>query len=101
VETNQNALRVNPYWSQPLEAVMAQLHGTAAGLSAEDASRRLEEFGPNSLEARKKATALGLFLDQLKSPLVLILLFAAIVSAIVEEWVDPRSSWSSCSAALC
>ena len=88
METNQNAFKVNPYWSQPPDAVMAQLHGTATGLSAEDASRRLEELGPNSLEARRKATALGLFLDQLKSPLVLILLFAAVVSAIVEEWID-------------
>ncbi len=31
---------------------------------------------------------MGLFLNQFKSPLVLILIFAAIVSAFVREWTD-------------
>jgi len=85
---NQNALRINPYWSQPLEALCAQLGCTTEGLSTEEAERRLERFGPNALGARKRVSALGLFLGQFKSPLVLILLFAAVISALVQEWVD-------------
>lgn len=48
----------------------------------------MEEFGFNVLKAREKVTPLRLFLDQFKSPLVLILLFAAGVSAMLQEWVD-------------
>ena len=37
---------------------------------------------------QRKNTALGLLLSQFKSPLVLILIFASIVSAFVGEWTD-------------
>ena len=40
------------------------------------------------MNAQPRATALGLFLNQFKSPLVLILIFAAAVSAFVREWLD-------------
>jgi Mg2+-importing ATPase len=76
------------YWSQPPESLLAALQSTADGLSTADAQQRLEQFGPNVLKAREKATALGLFLNQLKSPIVLILLFATGVSAVLQDWVD-------------
>ena len=49
---------------------------------------RLKRYGPNALDAKKKSTALGLFANQFKSPLVLILIFASIVSLVAAEWVD-------------
>ena len=76
------------YWNQPPEDLLATLHSTPDGLRSADARQRLEQFGPNLLQARKKATALGLFLNQFKSPIVLILLFATGVSAVLKDWVD-------------
>jgi Mg2+-importing ATPase len=76
------------YWSQPLDSLLTALRSTPEGLSTTDARQRLEQFGPNLLEAREKATALGLFLNQFKSPIILILLFATGVSAVTKEWVD-------------
>ena len=76
------------YWSRPLENLLAALGGTADGLDAASAQQRLATFGPNVLATKEKATALGLFLSQFKSPIVLILLFATVVSAMVQEWVD-------------
>ncbi|HEU5100926.1 MAG TPA: magnesium-translocating P-type ATPase [Roseiflexaceae bacterium] len=76
------------YWSQPVDALLADLRSSAHGLSSTTARERLAQFGPNLLEARRRVTALGLLLAQLKSPLVLILVFAAAVSAVVQEWVD-------------
>jgi len=76
------------YWSQPLDSLLAALRSTPDGLSAAEARQRLAQFGPNTLKARKKATALGLFLNQFKSPIILILLFATIVSAVLQDWVD-------------
>ena len=76
------------YWSQPTDSLLASLHSTPGGLSTDEARQRLEQFGPNALRAREKATALGLFLNQFKSPIILILLFATGVSAVVKDWVD-------------
>jgi Mg2+-importing ATPase len=76
------------YWSQPLDQLMRALGGSPAGLSAADARQRLSRFGPNLLEPRRQATRLRLLLSQFRNPLVLILIFAAAISAIVHEWVD-------------
>ena len=83
-----NIAQLNHYWSQPLDRLLAALHSTTEGLSSAEAAQRLEKFGHNLLEAREKVTPLRLFLEQLKSPLVLILIFAAAVSALLQEWVD-------------
>ena len=45
-------------------------------------------YGPNLIQAGSQTTALRLLLNQFKSPLVLILVFAAIISAIAGEWPD-------------
>jgi Mg2+-importing ATPase len=76
------------YWSQPAEAVVATLHSSTGGLTGEDARQRLAQYGPNALKARDRATALSLFLNQFRSPIILILLFATGVSAVLHEWVD-------------
>jgi Mg2+-importing ATPase len=76
------------YWSLAAGDLLASLHSKPEGLSAEEAAQRLSQLGPNTLEVKKKATALGLFLSQFKSPIVLILLFATGVSAVLKDWVD-------------
>ena len=45
-------------------------------------------YGPNLLRARQETTAWRAFLAQFKNPLVLILVFAAVTSAFLHEWVD-------------
>jgi Mg2+-importing ATPase len=76
------------YWSQPVANLLATLHSAATGLSTVKARQRLETYGPNLVQAREKATALRLFLNQFKSPIVLILIFATGVSAVTQDWVD-------------
>ena len=78
----------NPFWSQPLDRLLTSLNSSAAGLSSAEAARRLQQVGPNTLKAGRQVTALGLLLNQFKSPLVLILVFAVIVSAFAQEWID-------------
>jgi Mg2+-importing ATPase len=53
-----------------------------------EARVRLQQVGPNVLKPRRHDTALRSFLAQFSSPLVLILIFAAIISAIAGEWTD-------------
>jgi Mg2+-importing ATPase len=76
------------YWSQPIKDLVAALGGTSDGLGSAEAGLRLAQVGPNLLEAKEKATALRLFLNQFKSPIILILLFATGMSAVTKEWVD-------------
>jgi Mg2+-importing ATPase len=76
------------YWGQPLDDLLGALQSTPDGLDAAEAGQRLEQFGHNLLETKKKATALALFVNQFKSPIILILLFATGVSAVLKDWVD-------------
>ncbi|MEO8161645.1 MAG: magnesium-translocating P-type ATPase, partial [Arenimonas sp.] len=75
-------------WSIPPAQLLERLQSDPAGLAPEEAARRLRRFGPNAIDASKHASALGLFANQFKSPLVLILIFASAVSLMVAEWID-------------
>jgi Mg2+-importing ATPase len=79
----------NPaYWSRPAADLLAELRSAAEGLSTSEAQARLRQVGPNAIKPRRRDTALRLFLTQFANPLVLILIFAAVVSAIAGEWTD-------------
>lgn len=58
------------------------------GLSNDAAQMRLSQFGANSLPQPKSKSLLKFFLDQFKSPLIYLLLAAAIISFIVNEPKD-------------
>jgi Mg2+-importing ATPase len=75
-------------WSVPQEQVLAALQASPTGLSTQDAAGRLKRHGPNALEATTRTSALALFANQFKSPLVLILIFASAVSLVASQWVD-------------
>jgi Mg2+-importing ATPase len=76
------------YWSLALEQLLSTLHATRNGLDPAEAEQRLRQFGPNTIRAQQKASGLRLLLKEFASPLVLMLVFAAIVSGFVGEWVD-------------
>ncbi|MCC6454676.1 MAG: magnesium-translocating P-type ATPase [Caldilineaceae bacterium] len=76
------------YWNQPAESLIAELHTTPHGLDAKEAAQRLDEDGPNTLRYRREVTPLQVLLRQFSSPLVLILIGAAFISAFVREWID-------------
>ncbi|MCL5995003.1 MAG: magnesium-translocating P-type ATPase [Chloroflexi bacterium] len=86
----QQDTQVTPaaYWSLSPEQLLSALRATPNGLQPADAEQRLKRYRPNTIQAQRQATALGLFLNQFKSPLVLILIGAAMVSVIVGEWTD-------------
>ncbi len=76
------------YWTLPPEQLLSSMDATRDGLPSADAERRLKQYGLNAIQARRRSAALALFLNQFKSPLVLILIFAAAVSFLVSEWTD-------------
>jgi len=69
-------------YTQSAEEVLQQLGVGAEGLSTAEAKERLEKYGPNKLKEAEKPTLLQRFLEQLKDPMLIILLVAAGVSAL-------------------
>ena len=55
------------------------------GLSSAEAARRLRKFGYNEIAESKRLSGLLDFLLRFKNPLVLILVFAAIISAVTGD----------------
>ncbi|WXG41759.1 MAG: HAD-IC family P-type ATPase [Candidatus Freyarchaeum deiterrae] len=76
------------FWSVPAADLLQPLQTTPQGLKSEEAEQRLKIYGPNRLKPKKKTTSLSLFLAQFKSPLILILLFAAGLSFFLTDPLD-------------
>ena len=58
---------------------------SSGGLAPQEAAQRLERFGPNKLSEGKKKSVAAVFAEQFKDLLVVILIIAAIISAISEN----------------
>jgi len=74
--------------SKTTEDVLATLKVTSNGLTSDEHTKRLEEYGPNSLPAQKSDTLLTIFLRQFKSPLIYLLIAAAVLMVFVDEVKD-------------
>ncbi len=68
------------FWSISAEMLLEELGTARNGLTDSEAVLRLREYGANVLRPRKRVGSLSLFLSQFKSPIILILVFAAILS---------------------
>jgi cation-transporting P-type ATPase F len=77
-------------WHHRVAAEVVARQGTdlAAGLSATEAAERLRLQGPNQLTARRGQGPLVRLLLQFHQPLIYILLVAAGVTAVLDEWID-------------
>ncbi len=70
------------YFSMSYEEVLKEFNVSKSGLEDKQVSSNTEKFGLNQLTEKKKQTVLQVFLSQFKDLLVLILIAAAIISAI-------------------
>ena len=64
------------------EEILAEFESAESGLSEEQAAERLEKHGPNKLKEAPKVTVFQRFIQQIRDPMLLILLAAAAVSAV-------------------
>jgi Mg2+-importing ATPase len=69
----------------PIQDTLSTLKTTLQGLSAKEAERRLDEYGPNELSHLKRLGFWADMLHRLKSPLVVQLLVITLVSALIGE----------------
>ena len=68
-------------YAQSIPDVLRALDTRADGLSSAQAKERLAKYGPNKLKEAEKPTWLQRFIQQLKDPMLIILMIAALVSA--------------------
>ena len=77
-----------PFWSVPSLELLQQLQTTPQGLMSDEVQQRLLRYGSNLLKPKKKSDALTLLLAQFKSPIILILIFAAGLSLFLRDPID-------------
>ena len=71
-----------PLWSAPLADLFSQYGTGEKGLSSDEARARIRKYGPNQLRPKRQVNAATLFMKQFTSPIILILLFAAVLAGI-------------------
>src|SRR3990172_733286 len=77
-----------PWHAMSVAEVFGRLRASSDGLSEEEAASRLEAVGRNALPESKRTGPLPLVADLLLSPFVLILLGAAALSLVVQNYLS-------------
>lgn len=75
-------------WALPADDVLAHLDADASGLSRDDAARRLDLAGANRLPEPVRRPAIVRFLAHFNDTLIYILLGAAVIKALMGDWLD-------------
>ena len=58
------------------------------GLTTEEAQKRILQYGKNIIEEGKRVSPLKIFISQFTSPLIIILIIAALISFLIESQLD-------------
>ena len=88
LELNQRRILVNNWHVLPIEKIYQELLTSKAGLTSEEARKRRRRYGPNEISSSKKRSVFLIFLEQFKSPLIYILIAAAILTYFLKHTVD-------------
>ncbi len=73
------------FWSITTDELLLEVRSTPSGLTGNEAEQRLKLYGSNLLKPRKRAGSLAIFIGQFKSPIILILIGAAVLSAFLHD----------------
>lgn len=73
------------------DEALDRLESSSAGLSSQEAVKRLEEYGKNELAAEEKSSLLSIFLSQFANVLVIVLIVSATISLILGKQVESIS----------
>ena len=83
---------MNVWYKSSKEEVLSSLKtNVEKGLTSEEAEIRISTYGKNELEAHKQESLFVRFLAQMKDPMIIVLLIAAVLSFIASgfhDWVE-------------
>ena len=79
----------NKWYNLSPEKALEEINSSSEfGLSTTEVTRRLEEYGPNQLTEKRPPTFFEMLLEQFNDFLVIMLIVAAIVSAVLGEYIE-------------
>ncbi|PIR69810.1 MAG: hypothetical protein COU47_00010 [Candidatus Niyogibacteria bacterium CG10_big_fil_rev_8_21_14_0_10_46_36] len=76
------------YKQTTAEILISQKTDAHTGISRDEFVRRFEQYGPNKLTEEKNFRFFKILFEQLRSPLIFILLVAGIITVFLEEYTD-------------
>ena len=76
------------WYQQNHQQALDALQSSETGLSSQEAQQRLAQYGPNKLADEEQISRLQILLHQFTSPLIYILLIAALVTLLLKEYID-------------
>ncbi len=76
------------YYRKTTEAILKELETGKAGLSSEEAKKRLQKYGKNTLPKKKSTSVFKIFFSEFKDPMVILLLVAIAASFFAGEIID-------------
>ena len=79
------------FWSYDKDYILKELNSSEAGLSSQEALDRIDSYGKNVFEEKKSSSDFMIFLSQFKSPITMILIFAAVLSIFLKDYSDAVS----------
>ncbi|HJS67113.1 MAG TPA: HAD-IC family P-type ATPase, partial [Nitrospiraceae bacterium] len=89
MEPRHDAVVVRPWHAIPTDALALDLRThPEAGLGADEAGRRQQSEGFNELPEAPPSSLVKLFLSQFTSVIVWVLIGAAVISGLLEDWID-------------
>jgi Ca2+-transporting ATPase len=81
-------METKPWHTLSFEETLQALGTSASGLTAEDAAKRREEYGPNELQEKAGKSPFRMLWEQFTQTMVLILLAAALISGFLGKEVE-------------
>lgn len=87
---NQEPMDQNnqPFWSITVNESLTRLRTSTSGLTTIEADIRLRDYGANRMKPKKRSDAFTILVNQFKSPIILILLAATLLSLFLHNIVD-------------
>jgi Mg2+-importing ATPase len=79
---------IHEFWSLPAETLLERLGTSHQGLTGDEARRRVEMYKPSGLTRSRGPSRAWLLLAQYKSPIILILIIASLLSLVLHDLTD-------------
>jgi len=73
------------YWHMPINELLERFQSSLNGISNDEAKKRLSLYGINRLKPKNKTNSVKIFLSQFNNPIILILIFTAILAYFLQD----------------
>jgi P-type Ca2+ transporter type 2C len=87
-QENTVSPKTEPWHALTAEEALGHLKVRASGLTGTEAAERMAQYGQNQLTQAPRPGFLQLLLGQFKDFIVMLLIAAALISALLGEWID-------------